>query len=206
MKKHTLFVTGIDTEIGKTITSSILVEALKADYWKPVQAGDLDDTDSHKIERYAQAAGKIHPEGFRLNTPMSPHAAAAIDNVEISLDDFHVPETKNHLIIEGAGGLFVPLNDKDCVIDLIAKLQIPVILVSRNYLGSINHTLLSIDALKNRNIPIFGVIFNGESTPTTEEVIEKMTGVRVLGRIEEMKEINKIEITKAAEKFRFLRD
>ena len=204
MKKHTLFVTGIDTEIGKTITSSILVQALNADYWKPVQAGDLDDTDSHKVERYTSAV-KIHPEGFRLNTPMSPHAAAAIDGVEISLDDFKIPETDNHLIIEGAGGLYVPLNGKDCVIDLIAKLQIPVVLVSKNYLGSINHTLLSINALKNRNIPIFGLIFNGKSTPTTEEVIERMTGVRILGRVEEMKEINQAEIAKAAKKFRFLR-
>ncbi len=205
MKKHTLFVTGIGTEVGKTIISSVLVQALKSDYWKPVQAGDLDDTDSHKIERYAEVA-KIHPEGFRLNTPMSPHAAAAIDGVEISLDDFHIPETDNHLIIEGAGGLYVPLNDKDCVIDLLAKMQVPVILVSRNYLGSINHTLLSINALKNRNVPIFGVVFNGESTPTTEQVIERMTGVKVLGRVEEMKEINRSEIAKAAKKFRFLQD
>jgi dethiobiotin synthetase len=203
MKKHTLFVTGIGTEVGKTIISSVLVQALNADYWKPVQAGDLDDTDSHKIERYSDAA-KIHPEGFRLNTPMSPHAAAAIDGIEISLDDFHIPETDNHLIIEGAGGLYVPLNDKDCVIDLLAKMQIPVVLVSRNYLGSINHTLLSINALKERNVPIFGVIFNGKSTPTTEEIIERMTGVKVLGRVEEMNEINRVEIAKSAEKFRFL--
>lgn len=203
--KKTLFVTGIGTEIGKTIISSVLVQALKADYWKPVQAGDLDDTDSHKIERYAEAA-KIHPEGFRLNTPMSPHAAAAIDGVEIHLDDFHIPKTDNHLIIEGAGGLYVPLNDKDCVIDLLAKIQIPVVLVSRNYLGSINHTLLSINALKNRNVPIYGVIFNGKSTPTTEEVIERMTGVKVLGRVEEMTEINRAGIAKAAENFRFLQD
>lgn len=205
MKKHTLFVTGIGTEVGKTIISSVLVQALKADYWKPVQAGDLDDTDSHKIERYADAA-KIHPEGFRLNTPMSPHAAAAIDGVKIGLDDFIIPETENHLIIEGAGGLYVPLNDKDCVIDLLAKMQIPVVLVSRNYLGSINHTLLSINALKNNNVPIYGVIFNGESTPTTEEVIGRMTGVKVLGRVGEMPEINRSEIAKAAENFRFLRE
>lgn len=202
MQKKTLFVTGISTEIGKTVVSAILTRALEADYWKPVQSGDLDNTDSDKIANWTNA--KIHPEGFRLHTPMSPHASAEIDGVEIKLSDFHIPKTDNHLIIEGAGGLYVPLNDEDCVIDLIKKLAIPVVLVSQNYLGSINHTMLSIKALQEKEIPIYGVIFNGESTPTTESIIQKMTGVRVITRIDTLPEINAAQIAKESEKIRDL--
>lgn len=188
--KEQLFVTGIGTEIGKTVIAAILTEALKADYWKPVQAGDLDNSDTHKVLKWTSNT-KAHPETHRLNTPMSPHAAAAIDGIEISLSDFQLPQTSNKLIVEGAGGLMVPLNDKDCILDLIAQLKIAVVLVSRHYLGSINHTLLSVAMLKNRNIPIKGIIFNGDEHPTTESIIKKMTQVPILGRIPELKEINK---------------
>ena len=121
---------------------------------------------------------------------MSPHASAAIDGIEINLDKFAVPKTKNHLIIEGAGGLLVPLNNKDNIIDLIEHLQIPTILVSKNYLGSINHTLLSFEALKRRTIPIAGIVFNGKKNKTTEEIIESRTGLEVLFRLEELPEIS----------------
>ena len=141
-----LFVTGIGTEVGKTVIAAILTEKLKADYWKPVQAGDLDDSDTMKVRALvSNSVSVFHEEGFRLNHPMSPHAAAERDGVEIGLEDFEMPQTENHLVIEGAGGLMVPLNDQDCVIDLIEGSGTEVVLVSRNYLGSINHTLLSIE-------------------------------------------------------------
>ncbi|MEM8848047.1 MAG: dethiobiotin synthase, partial [Bacteroidota bacterium] len=137
-----VFVTGISTEVGKTVASAIVVEALEADYWKPVQAGDLDNSDSHKIERLiSNTKTKIHPNSYALNTPMSPHAAAEIDGIRVDLEKIVPPQTENHLVIEGAGGLLVPLNEKDTINDLILT-NYKVIVVSRHYLGSINHTLL----------------------------------------------------------------
>ena len=166
-----LFITGISTDVGKTIASSILVEALEADYWKPIQAGDLDNSDSHKIESYiSNNKTVIHKNSYLLNTPASPHLAAKLDGVTIDLNQIKEPVTENHLIIEGAGGLFVPLNNTDCVIDLI-KPDYKVVVVSRHYLGSINHTLLTIEALQNRKINITGIIFNGNENKSTEEII-----------------------------------
>ena len=159
MKK--IFVTGIGTDVGKTVVSAILTEALAADYWKPVQAGDLEFSDSIKVENLiTNTKTKIHAEGIKLNSPMSPHAAAAIDEVEIKLSDFKLPETDNNLIIEGAGGLMVPLNDKDLIIDLIQELDIEVVLVSQNYLGSINHTLLSLESLKVKKLKVYLLAFS----------------------------------------------
>lgn len=195
-----LFVTGIGTEVGKTVIAAILTEKLKADYWKPVQAGDLDDSDTMKVRALvSNSVSVFHEEGFRLNHPMSPHAAAERDGVEIGLEDFEMPQTENHLVIEGAGGLMVPLNDQDCVIDLIEWSGAEVVLVSRNYLGSINHTLLSIEALKSRGIPVRGVIFNDEENAETERVILKMTGLKCLGRVELLKELTQEAIAKCGE-------
>mgnify|MGYP000438890468 CR=1 FL=1 len=196
--KNTYFITGIDTEIGKTIISAILTEALQADYWKPVQAGDLDNSDTMKVQGLiSNSKSKFHPERYRLNHPMSPHAAADLDKVKIKLTDFELPKIENTLLIEGAGGLYVPLNHEDCMIDLIKYLKIPVILVSQNYLGSINHTLLSINALKSKGIPIYGVIFNGKENEATEVVIEKMGDVKILGRVGQLEKIDKNTIQQA---------
>jgi dethiobiotin synthetase len=187
-----IFVTGIGTDVGKTVVSAILTEALEADYWKPVQAGDLDNSDSIKVERFiSNNKTIIHPEGMKLNSPMSPHAAAAIDNVEIKLPDFKLPITDNNLVVEGAGGLMVPLNDEDLIIDLIQQLDIEVVLVSQNYLGSINHTILSIDALKNRGIKVLGIIFNGEENIETEKYVLNYSGLKCLGRVQQHPSINK---------------
>ena len=187
-----IFVTGIGTDVGKTVVSAILTEALEADYWKPVQAGDLDNSDSIKVERFiSNDKTVIHPEGMKLNSPMSPHAAAAIDNVEIKLPDFKLPITDNDLVVEGAGGLMVPLNDEDLIIDLIQQLDIEVVLVSQNYLGSINHTILSIDALKNRGIKVLGIIFNGEENIETEKYVLNYSGLKCLGRVQQHPSINK---------------
>lgn len=198
---HSYFVSGIGTEIGKTVISSILVEALEADYWKPIQSGDLDYSDSMKIRAYiSNSKTVIHPEGFRLKTPMSPHAAADIDDIHIGLEDFKLPVTENHLIVEGAGGLLVPINHQQTLIELIQQLGLEVILVSRHYLGSINHTLLSIEALKSRNIPIKGIIFNGNEHPTTEGIIQELADIPVLFRLPELPAINQKEITQFAKK------
>ena len=178
------FITGIGTDVGKTIASAIITEALEADYWKPIQAGDLDNSDSHKVKKYISNAKTVfHDNSYALNTPASPHLAANIDNVVIDVKNIKVPKTKNKLVIEGAGGLFVPLNEKDTIVDLIQP-DYKVIVISRHYLGSINHTLLTIEALKNRNISIAGIIFNGDENSATEEIILSKTNCKFLGRIE----------------------
>lgn len=194
-----VFITGIGTDVGKTVISAILTEYLQADYWKPVQSGDLHNSDSMKVRALVSNAKSVfHPERYRLTNPLSPHASAAIDGIQISLDDFELPQTDNNLIVEGAGGLFVPINERDTVIDLIERLKIPVILVSRNYLGSINHTMLSIEALKARNIQIEGIVFNGASTPATEQFIEENTNIPVLFRLEDLSEISQATIKEKA--------
>lgn len=189
------FVTGIGTNIGKTIVSAILTEALEADYWKPIQAGDLEHADSLKVkDLISNSTTKIHSEAYRLNQPMSPHAAAKLDNITIDLDKLTLPKTQNNLIIEGAGGLMVPLNEKELVIDLIKKLDVEVILVSQNYLGSINHTLLSLESLKIRKLKVKGIIFNGEENLETEQFILNYSGARFLGRVKQHDSIDKTVI------------
>lgn len=179
-----LFITGIGTDVGKTIASAIITEALEADYWKPIQAGDVETSDSYKIKQYiSNTKTQLFPNSYLLNTPASPHLAAELDGVVIDLEKIQEPVTQNHLVIEGAGGLFVPLNDIDTIADLI-KPDYKVIVVSRHYLGSINHTLLTIEALKQRNIDIAGIVFNGNELPSTEEIILKKTGLVMIGRIE----------------------
>lgn len=198
-----IFVSGIGTEIGKTVISAIITSALEADYWKPVQAGDLAWTDSMKVKAWTEGkAGVFHEETFRLNTPASPHFAAAEDGITIQLDDFKLPTTDNFLVVEGAGGLLVPLNSYDTIADLIKQLDLAVVLVSRHYLGSINHTLLSIDYLQRREIPIAGIVFNGPPTPSTSSIITEMSGEKVLFHLPELEEINVEQITYWAEKMR----
>jgi len=195
------FVTGIGTEIGKTVIAALLTEALGADYWKPVQAGTEDPTDSETIHRLCDPA-LIHPESYRLKAPMSPHAAAYREAVTINMDTIQLPATDNLLIAEGAGGLMVPLNEEDSILDLIEELQLPVVLVSRHYLGSINHTLMSIEMLEARAIPVAALIYNGAANPDTEGIIEKMGGLSPLLRLDELPELNKERIKEMAEKHR----
>lgn len=197
-----LFITGIGTEVGKTITSAIVTEALEADYWKPVQAGDLDDSDTHKIKKYiSNTKTKFHDNSYALNTPASPHLAAKLDDITIDIKKIKAPKTKNNLIIEGAGGLLVPLNNNDTIADLIQP-DYKVIVVSRHYLGSINHTLLTIEALKQRNIAIAGIIFNGDENKATEEIILNKTGVNCIGRIENEPFFDKTVVRDYAETFK----
>ncbi len=180
MKK--IFITGIGTDVGKTIASAIVVEALQADYFKPIQAGDLDFSDTDKVKQMvSNLKSHFHKNKYALHTPMSPHAAAEIDNITIETDKIILPETDNNLVIEGAGGLLVPLNNTETIIDII-KPEYKVIVVSRHYLGSINHTLMTLEILKNKGCNP-AIIFNGEEHKTTEDIIKKMTGVQVIGRI-----------------------
>lgn len=197
-----LFITGISTDVGKTITSAIIAEALQADYWKPIQAGDLENSDSHKIKSFlSNAKTKIHPNSYALHTPASPHLAAAIDGIVIDLKQIKEPKTQNNLVVEGAGGVFVPLNDTDCVIDLIQP-DYKVIVVSRHYLGSINHTLLTIESLHNRKIAIGGIVFSGDENKATESIILSKTGIKCIGRIEQEPYFDQNVIKEYADRFR----
>jgi len=194
-----IFITGNGTDIGKTVVSAIITEALNADYWKPVQSGELHNTDTMKVKQLVSNSKTVfHAERFRLQQPLSPHAAAEIDGVEIHLNDFLLPKTDNHLIIEGAGGLMVPLNSQLLIADLIKHFDASVILVSQNYLGSINHTLLTIQELRRRNIPIIGIVFNGEHTPQTENFIQQFTQLPILFRVDMESMINQQTILKYA--------
>lgn len=198
---NTYFITGISTDVGKTIVSAILTEALYADYWKPVQAGELDNCDTKKVERLiSNSISKFHKNAYALNTPMSPHGAAAIDGIHIELQKIKVPSTNNHLVIEGAGGLLVPLNNTETVLDLI-KPNYKVIVVSRHYLGSINHTLLTIKVLKDRGFDV-SIIYTGNEHKSTEDIIKKMTGVPVIGRVEEEPYFDKNVVQEYAEMFK----
>jgi len=197
-----IFITGISTDVGKTITSAIVVEALEADYWKPVQAGDLDNSDSHKVKsQVSNSKSQFYPNSYQLNTPASPHLAAEIDGITIDLKKIQEPKTDNHLVIEGAGGIFVPLNEEDSIIDLIQP-DYKVIVVSRHYLGSINHTLLTIEAIRNRGFEVSGIIFSGSENKATESLILNKTKVKFIGRIDEEPYFDQNVIREYADLFR----
>ena len=199
---NTYFVTGIGTDVGKTIVSAIITEALKADYWKPIQAGELECSDTHKVKNLVSNKKSVfHPNSFELQTPMSPHAAAEIDGIKISSVKIKRPKTSNDLVIEGAGGLLVPINSKETIADLM-KASDKIIVVSRHYLGSINHTLLTLEALKYRGLNIFGIIFNGEKNTSSEAIILKMTGIPCLGRIDNEPYFDKNVVKEYAEEFK----
>jgi dethiobiotin synthetase len=194
------FVTGTDTNVGKTIVSAMLALGLQAAYWKPIQSGleSITDTDYVRSVSGLDDAFFI-PEQFRLTQPLSPHAAAAIDQVEIRLTDFQLPRSlsQSHLIVEGAGGLLVPINSQDMMIDLIKALNLPVCLVARSTLGTINHTLLSLAQLRQAEIPILGVILNGDRNPINREAIAHYGKVRILGELDRLNDINPITLKTA---------
>ena len=177
-------VAGIGTEVGKTVVAAILVEKLRADYWKPVQAGNLDASDTLRVRHLTRHGGVLHPEAWRLNTPVSPHAAAAIDGVRIRRASLELPRSGTPLIVELAGGLMVPLDTRLghglSNIDLLEEWGLPVVLVANYYLGSINHTLLSVDAMRSRDIALAGLVFNGDTVEGSRSAILNLTGLRVL--------------------------
>ncbi|MFM2010991.1 MAG: hypothetical protein RLZZ479_1382 [Bacteroidota bacterium] len=197
-----LFITGISTDVGKTIASAIIVEALQADYWKPIQAGDLNHSDTHKVQSLvSNSQSHFHSNSYALQTPASPHLAAAIDGLTIAMNQIQEPKTNNHLVVEGAGGILVPLNETQSVVDLIQP-DYKVIVVSRHYLGSINHTLLTIEALQNRQIQVAGIIFSGDENTSSESIILSRTAVPFLGRIAQEPYFDTNVILEYAELFR----
>jgi dethiobiotin synthetase len=195
-----IFVTGISTEVGKTIASAIITEALEADYWKPVQAGSLDHTDTDRVkELISNEKTTFHKSSYELKSPMSPHAAAEVDGVVIDRLEIAEPKTDNYLVIEGSGGLLVPLNDTDTILDIIMPTY-QVVVVSRHYLGSINHTLLTLNWLTNKGYDVY-LIFSGDANPHTENIILHKTGVSLIGRIDEEESFDKAVIKKYADRF-----
>jgi len=187
-----LFVTGTDTDIGKTVVSAALMSALRGKesvcYWKPIQTGIEADDDTQTIQKLAKCTNKeIFGEGFRLERPLSPHLSARLANVEITIGKtlafIKDKNDERFWIVEGAGGVFVPLNESELMIDLIKALNLPVVIVARSGLGTINHTLLTVEALRNRKLEIFGVVMNGEPNEENRKAIEHFGQVKVLAQI-----------------------
>ena len=196
-----IVVTGTDTGIGKTVFAAGLADLLGADYWKPIQAGLEGETDSGIVARLGGlSGGRIVPEAYRLQTPASPHHAAAMDGVSIAVDALDVPDTgERPLVIEGSGGLLVPLNRDTLYIDVFARWHVPVVLCAGTALGTINHSLLSIEALRNRKIEILGIAFIGESNPESERIIGEAGGVRQLGRLPRLSPLSRSTLRTAFE-------
>ncbi|MEQ1719208.1 MAG: dethiobiotin synthase [Hyphomicrobium sp.] len=188
---ETIVVTGTDTDVGKTVFAAALTAALNGRYWKPVQAGLGGETDSEIVRRLSGIApDRVLPEAYRLKTPASPHSAAEQDGISIDVANLNVPRTDVPLVIEGAGGLAVPLSRKILQIDLLARWKLPVVLVASTRLGTINHSLLSIEALKRRAIPILGITFSGYAAPDSARVISEFGGVKILGTLPRLDPLN----------------
>lgn len=197
-RKKPLFVTGIGTGVGKTLVSALLAEKFHADYWKPVQSGDLEHTDTDRVKSLvSNPVSKFHPETYRLTQPFSPHKSAEMDGITIQAEQFIIPETQNYLVIEGAGGLMVPLNMHLLMIDLIKKFNAEVIVVVKHYLGSINHTLLSLALLNQRQIPVKCLIFNGTKDEYSERAILDFNSTLKYAFVDEIGDINKESILNA---------
>jgi len=188
-----IFITGTDTGVGKTVVSTILTAGLSGFYWKPIQSGLEEGTDTEWV-RKKTGLGDDHffSEAYRLNKPLSPHEAAAHDGVRIDLEAFQMPEVPapEHLIIEGAGGVMVPLNDTCLMTDLMKRLGAPVLLVARSSLGTINHTLLSLEQLRREGIDVLGVVMNGPVRRENKEAIERFGRIMVLAEIEPITDID----------------
>lgn len=196
-------ITGTDTDIGKTVLAAGLAQALGAYYWKPVQAGIDDGTDSEKVQSLGVPAGHILSEAYCLNTPCSPHQSAAIDGITIDPARLAPPAEPENLVIEGAGGVLVPVTPNLLFADLFAEWQLPVILVASTGLGTINHSLLSVEALRYRGVPIHGIAFTGEENVETQTTITRLGDVDELGRLPRLASLDAQNLRKAfSENFR----
>jgi dethiobiotin synthetase len=184
-------VTGTDTDIGKTVFAAALAGALGAHYWKPVQAGLDDGSDRERVARLSGLPEeRLLPEAYRLLTPCSPHRAAEIDGVAIDPARLALPAVDGPLVVEGAGGALVPLNDTLLYADMFARWQAPTVIVARTALGTINHSLLTIEALRTRNVPILGIAFIGDAVEDSEATICRIGKVRRLGRLPRLDPLN----------------
>lgn len=199
-----LIVTGTDTGVGKTVVAAAFAGALEATYWKPVQCGLENDGDSALVRTLSGLSDeRLLPEAYRLSMAASPHRAAEAEGIEISLGNLKLPDVAGPLVVEGAGGLMVPLTRQSLMIDLFASWRLPVVLVARTALGTINHSLLSIEALNGRNIPILGIVFVGDEVPDTERTIVEMGGVRRIGRLPHIDPLTRASLAAAfADNFR----
>jgi len=194
-----LFVTGIGTNVGKTIMSAVLTEALQADYWKPIQSGTIEGRDAETVKSLiSNNVTVIHPEAYSLKEPLSPHFAAKLEGVEIELNQIHLPKTNNQLLIEGAGGLMVPINDQHYVIDIAKQFNCDIVLVASNYLGCINHALLSIDYILRHNLKLSMLILNGEFEPEVETVITNYAKISTIIKVPTLKSLSKAEVASVA--------
>ena len=193
----TIVVTGTDTDIGKTVFAAGLTAALGARYWKPVQAGLADGSDAASVVTLGVPADHVLPEAYRLTTPCSPHLAAEVDGVAIDADRLALPRTDGPLIVEGAGGVMVPVTRDLIFADLFARWSEPVVLVARTGLGTINHSLLSIEALRRRDVPILGIAFVGDAVEDSEATIATLGKVRRLGRLPRLDPLNAATLAEA---------
>ncbi|MFT4544668.1 MAG: dethiobiotin synthetase [Bacteroidia bacterium] len=194
-----LFITGIGTDVGKTIASAVITKALEADYWKPVQCGDLDNSDSIKIARLTGL--KTLQEAFKLLAPMSPHAAAELEGAELNIGKISLPKSDKTIVAEGAGGVMVPLNLRETYLDMMVSLKLPVILVTRHYLGSINHTMLSWKVLKEAGLNVVALVVSGTEHKSTESYFATQMDVPFI-RINELEEVNSESIALEAERLK----
>jgi dethiobiotin synthetase/malonyl-CoA O-methyltransferase len=184
-----VFVTGTDTDAGKTVASAWLCLHTGADYWKPVQSGHPPDSDSDTVATLSGA--RVHPERYQLRAPLSPQEAAAKEGLRLELDDFAIPATNRPLVIEGAGGVLVPLNDSNTMLDLMVRFAAPVIVVARSGLGTINHTCLTLAALRARHLPVLGVILTGPLNAANRAAIEHFGNASVLAEIPRLDPLNR---------------
>ena len=198
-----LFITGIGTNVGKTIVSAVFTEALQADYWKPIQSGVVEGKDSDTVKSLITNSKSVfYPETYLLKQPLSPHFAAKLDGVTIELDKICLPKTVNHLIIEGAGGLLVPINDTQYVIDIAKQLDCEIVLVISSYLGCINHSLLSIDYLKRNNFKLKALVFNGEfETEVKQSIVNYYPNLTIID-IPTLNTLNKSQIKEVSDKIK----
>ena len=199
MSAKGLFITGIGTDVGKTVAAAVISKALEVDYWKPVQCGDLDNSDSIKIARLTGM--KTIPEAYRLQAPMSPHAAADLEGIELSITQIELPKSDKPIVVEGAGGVMVPFNSKETYLDVMVKLNLPVVLVTRHYLGSINHTMLSWKVLKNVGLNVVALVISGKTHKSTESHFATQMDVPFI-RIKELEEVNSETVAEEAERLK----
>ncbi|MCH9632067.1 MAG: ATP-dependent dethiobiotin synthetase BioD [Chlamydiae bacterium] len=198
-----IVVAGTGTDVGKTVVSAILLQMFEADYWKPVSCGSNEDRDSFKVKQLVNIPNFCcHPEAYHFSSPKSPHHAAAIESIEPLSSKLCLPNSNRQIIIESAGGVLVPLNNKELLTDIFCNWDCNWVLVSRNQLGSINHTLLSYEALVQRSVNILGIIFNGSQNDYTEKFITDYTGLSILGRVDEESNINSEIIMRYSEKWK----
>lgn len=202
----TFFVSGTDTDIGKTFVSAILTAGLRAHYWKPIQSGNIEGTDTDFVKSATKLPeSHFHPELFSLKEPLSPHEAAELEHTHIAENELIIPNEllhlNRHLVIEGAGGLMVPINWDFMIIDLIKIWNLPVVLVVRSALGTLNHSLLSVEALRQRGIPIFGIIMNGPLNSGNANSLARLTGLPILAQIPEIKEVDNLNFEALFQEF-----